>query len=148
MTAEDHNRTLATLHLVYGAMHGLGLAALVLVVLFSLILLPGADPSPKFWVVFASLTVVVSLFVWPPLVVGYGLLKRKAWAKPLGITSAVISLVNLPLGTALSIYAIRFFQSEGGRRLYGGKEPTTSESELQDALRRAQPLMNRVSRVK
>jgi hypothetical protein len=148
MTAEEHNKTLATLHFVYGAMHGLGLAALILVVFVSLIILPGANVGSTFWIIFASLTVLVSLFVWPPLVVGYGLLRRKAWARPLGIACAVISLVNVPIGTALSIYAMRFFKSEGGLRLYGGRASAVSESELQDAFRRAQPLMNWASRVK
>jgi hypothetical protein len=148
MSAEDHNKTLATLHFVYGAMHGLGLAALILVVLVSLIALPGANPGPTFWIAFAIVTFVVSLFVAPPLTVGYGLLKRRGWAKPLGIASGVISLVNIPLGTALGIYAIRFFRSEGGRRLYGGKASTTSDGELETALRGAQPLMSWADRLK
>ncbi len=148
MTAEEHNKTLATLHFIYAAMHGLGLAALVLLVFVSLITLPGASPGSSFWIIFASLTVVISLFVWPPLVVGYGLLKRKAWARPLGIASAVVSLINIPIGTALGIYAIRFFKSEGGLRMYGGKHSTASESELRDALHGAQPLMSWADRLK
>lgn len=148
MTAEEHNKTLATLHFIYGAMHGLGLAALVLLVFVSWIALPGANPGSTFWVIFASFMIVISLFVWPPLLVGYGLLKRRAWARPLGIASAVVSLINIPIGTALGIYAIRFFKSEGGLRLYGGKALKTSAGELQDALRGAQPLMNWADRLK
>jgi hypothetical protein len=148
MTAEEHNQTLATLHFIYGAMHGLGLVALVLLVFVSWIALPGANPSPTVWLVFLGLTFVVSLFVVPPLVVGYGLLKRRRWAKPAGVASAVISLINIPIGTALSIYTFKFFRSKGGARLYGGEASATSEGELQNALREAQPLMNWADRLK
>jgi hypothetical protein len=80
--------------------------------------------------------------------VGYGLTKRRRWAKPLALTLAVISLVNIPVGTALGIYAFKFFKSEGGVKLYGGKASSAGEGELQEALRSAQPLMNWADRVK
>jgi hypothetical protein len=83
-----------------------------------------------------------------PLLVGYGLTKRKKWAKPLGITLAVISLINIPIGTALGIYTIKFLRSEGGIRIYGGQTSATNEDELQQALRGAQPLMNLADRLK
>ena len=82
------------------------------------------------------------------MAVGYGLTKRKRWAKPLGLALAVISLVNIPIGTALGIYAFKFFRSEGGIKLYGGKASTTGEGELQEALSSAQPLMKWADRMK
>jgi hypothetical protein len=83
-----------------------------------------------------------------PLAVGYGLKKRRRWAKPVGLSLAVVSLINIPVGTALGIYAIKFFRSEGGVRLYGGKQSTSSESELHDALRGTQPLMKWAGKLK
>ena len=83
-----------------------------------------------------------------PLAVGYGLTKRRRWAKPLGLFLAVISLINIPIGTALGIYSFKFFKSEGATRLYGGKVSITGEEELQEALRGAQPLMNWADRLK
>jgi len=83
-----------------------------------------------------------------PLAVGYALKKRVRWAKPLGLALAVVSLVNIPVGTALGIYTIRFFRSEGGVRLYGGKSSTATERDLQGALKGAQPLMNWADRLK
>ena len=150
MTGEEHNKTLATLHFIYGAIHGLtlfGLALLVLVVKFAT---PGANLISMFWTivgvaVFVILLLAVGLL---PLVVGYGFLKRRRWVKPVASTLAVISLVNIPIGTALGICTLKFFKTESGIELYGGKSSATTEKELQDALRNAQPLMNWARKVK
>ena len=150
MTAEEHNKTLATLHFIYGAMHGLTLAGLLLLVVVVELAAPAANSISTFWIALGVLTFVVLLFMvgLMPLAVGYALKKRRRWAKPFGLALAVISLVNIPVGTALGIYTIRFFRSEGGVRLYGGKSSAASESDLQVALKGAQPLMNWADRLK
>jgi hypothetical protein len=150
MTAEEHNKTLATLHFIYGGMHGLTLLGLLLLVFVFLMSSRAANLLSAFWIVVSVVTFVVLLFAVGllPLLVGYGLMKRRRWAKPIGICLAVISLINIPIGTALGIYTFKFFRSEGGIRLYGGGVSTASESELQDALHGAQPLMNLADRLK
>ena len=150
MTAEEHNKTLATLHFIYGALHGLTLAGLLLLVVVVALATPAATSMSTFWIVVGAETFVVLLFVVGllPLVVGYGLKKRARWARPWGFALAVISLVNIPVGTALGIYTIKFFRSEGGVRLYGGQASSASETELQGALKRTQPLMNWADRSK
>jgi hypothetical protein len=150
MTAEEHNKTLATLHFIYGAMHGLTLLGLLLLVFAVEIAAASANSISSFWIVFGVIAFVVLLFVVGllPLAVGYGLTKRKRWAKPLGLALAVISLVNIPVGTALGIYAIKFLRSAGGIKLYGGKASTAGEGELQEALSSAQPLMKWSDRMK
>jgi len=151
MTAEEHNKTLATLHYIYGAMHGLTLVGLLLLVFVFMMASPAANLIPTFWIAVSVVIFVVLLFAvgFLPLLVGYGLMKRRRWAKPLGICLAGISLINIPIGTALGIYAFKFFKSAGGIKLYGGGGVSTaSESELQDALHGAQPLMNWADRPK
>lgn len=150
MTTAEHNRTLATLYFIYGAMHGLTLAGLLLLVLGLQMSALGTSSISAFWIAAAVLIFIVLFFVVGllPLVVGYGLKKQKRWAKPLGFALAVVSLINIPVGTALGIYTIKFFRSEGGVQLYGGKLSTASETELQDALKGAQPLMNWADRLK
>jgi hypothetical protein len=144
MTAEEHNRTLATLHFIYGGMHGLTLLGLLLMVIVLMTASPAASSISAFWIAVSVVVFVVLLFAVGllPLLVGYGLMKRRRWAKPLGICLAIISLINIPIGTALGIYTFKFFKSAGGVKLYGGGVSTASESELQDALHGAQPLMN------
>jgi len=150
MTAEEHNKTLATLHFIYGAMHGLTLLGLLLLVFVVNLASPAANLISTFWIAVSVVVFVVLLFAVGllPLLVGYGLTKRRRWAKSLGICLAVISLINIPIGTALAIYTFKFFKSAGGIKLYGGGVSTASDSELQDALHGAQPLMNLAERLK
>ena len=150
MTAEEHNRTLATLHFIYGAMHGLTLAGLLLMVIVIELVTPIAASISTFWITLGILVFVVLLFLVGllPLAVGYALKKRKRWAKPLGLVLAVISLINIPIGTALGIYTIKFFRSAAGAVIYGGRSSKAGAAELQDALKRTQPLMNWADRLK
>ena len=150
MTAAEHNKTLSTLYFLYGAMHGLtllGLLALILIFKFASVageLISGA------WMIagaisFLILVLAVGLL---PLVVGFGFAKRKAWVKPIGIMVAILSLINVPIGTALGIYTIKFFRSAAGISLYGGELSLADDADLQDALGRAKPLMNFAERLK
>lgn len=150
MTAEEHNKTLATLHFIYGAMHGLTLLGLLLLVLVVKVATLGANSISTFWLAVGAIAFVVLLFGVGllPFAVGYGLTKRTRWARPLGLALAAVSLINIPVGTALGIYAFKFFRSEGGIKLYGGKVSTAGEGELQEALRGARPLMNWADRLK
>jgi hypothetical protein len=144
LTAEEHNKTLGTLYFIYGAIHGLTLVGLVILI-FVLVLATSATSNlSASWMIVGSL-VIAALFVVVgllPLIVGYGFRKRAPWVKPAGITLAVLSVVNLPIGTALGIYTIKFFRSAGGVQLYGGAVSSATETELKDAMTGAQPLMN------
>ena len=42
----------------------------------------------------------------PGILAGYGLLKRTRWGQILAIVVGFLSLVNLPIGTAIGIYAL------------------------------------------
>jgi len=150
MTAEEHNKTLAALYFIYSGVHGLTLVGLLLWVLVVKFATPAAEVISTATlaigsVVFVILFLAVGLL---PLLVGYGFRKRAAWVKPLATIVAIISLVNIPIGTALGIYTIKFFRSEPGRLLYGGKGTTASDGELHDAMRGAQPLINWADRLK
>src|SRR5438876_7473481 len=132
MTAEEHNKTLATLYFVYGAIHGLTLIGLLLLVFAVQAGVGGSkliSSSSLAWggIVFVVLLLVVGVL---PLVVGFAFQRRKRWAKPAGSALAVISMINVPIGMALGIYTLKFFRSEGGITIYGGKATTASEHEL------------------
>ena len=150
MTAEQHNQTLGTLYFVYGAVHGLTMLGLLgLVLIFKFASVAGELVSTSIMiegaVVFVILLLVVGVL---PLIVGVGFRKRSAWVKPLGVGLAVISLVNIPIGTALGIYTMKFFRSPAGVGLYGGRASVTDANELESALGRAKPLMNVAERLK
>jgi len=150
MTAEEHNKTLATLYFIYGAIHGLTLVGLLILVLVVVLATPAAATVSTSWmviggVIIALLFVVVGVL---PLIVGYGFRQRSRWVKPVGIVLAVVSLINIPIGTALGIYTIKFFRSPGGVKLYGGSASSATDSELKEAMDGAQPLMNLADRWK
>ncbi len=150
MTGEQHNQTLGTLYFVYGAVHGLTLLGLLgLVLIFKFASIAGELLSGSIMITGTIVLVVLMLAVGVlPLIVGLGFRKRSAWVKPLGIGLGVISLVNIPIGTALGIYTIKFFRSEAGVKLYGGRASATATNELESALGRAKPLMNVAERLK
>ena len=151
MTAEEHNRTLGTLYFIYGAIHGLTLIGLLILILVVLLATPAASTLPAGWMLAAGLIIAVLFVVVGllPLIVGYGFRRRSRWLKPAAIALAVLSMVNIPIGTALGIYTIKFFRSAAGVEVYGGKASSTTESELKEAMSgAAQPLMNLADRLK
>lgn len=144
MTAEEHNKTLATLWFIYGAMHGLTLLGLLLLVLIVKLSVSESLSVSGFWmsmsvIIFVLLLMIVGLL---PLVIGIGFRKRTRWLKTAAIALSIASLFNIPIGTALGIYTIKFLRSGAGVSLYGGKASSATEAELNDAMQGAQPLMS------
>ena len=41
----------------------------------------------------------------PCLVLGYGLMNLRPWARVMGLVLAALNLLNVPIGTAISLYA-------------------------------------------
>jgi Mg2+/Co2+ transporter CorB len=150
MTSEEHNQTLATLYFIYSGIHGLTLVGLLLLVLVVKFATPAAEVISTGALAIGGVTFVILFLAVGllPLMVGYGFRKRAAWVKPLGTVIAIISLVNIPIGTALGVYTMKFCRSEAGRALYGGEGTAASHDELKDAMRGAQPLMNWSDRLK
>jgi len=71
-----------------------------------------ADPNdaavalPIIGIAGTALVVFLVAVSLPGLVAGIGLLKRRPWARILGIIVAVLSLVNIPIGTIVGIYGL------------------------------------------
>ena len=90
------------------------------------------------WVIFAVMTV---LMVVPSLVAGYGLKKRRRWARTMGIVAGVLAATSAPIGTAVCIYTFWFLFSEPGKILYDNPQrmlpherdvPWTRQSEMKE----------------
>lgn len=144
MTAEEHNKTLATLWFIYGAMHGLTLLGLLLLILIVKLSVSDALSISGFWIAISTIIFVVLMMIVGllPLVTGIGFRKRARWLKTMAIALSIVSLVNIPIGTALGIYTIKFLRSAAGVSLYGGKASVATDAELAEAMKGAQPLMN------
>ena len=81
---------------------------------------PGPNGPPMFMFVFMMLfmTVMFGLFTLPSFVAGYGLLKRKKWAKVWAIISAVLAGGQFPMGTAVTVYTFWFLFSDPGKQYF------------------------------
>lgn len=125
MTVQDHNKLVAILHLVNGGMKLFGvLIALVMMIIFGIFatLAPsnkgGAIPFVVFLLIAVIVIIITSIFTIPSFLAGYGMLKRKSWARVAGIFAACLDLLSIPLGTALGIYSLWFLLGEEGSRFY------------------------------
>ncbi len=54
----------------------------------------------------------------PKLIAGIGLLKRRSWARILALILAILELMNIPIGTAIGIYAIWVLLNEETAKLF------------------------------
>ncbi len=55
---------------------------------------------------------IAILFLIPRLIIGFGLVNNSKWADTPGLVFAVIGLLNIPVGTALGVYAIMVFTAK------------------------------------
>jgi hypothetical protein len=123
MTPTSHNKLLGTLHLVYGAINVLiviGVSIFVLMMMGIIARNNGAEPFPFGFIALVMVLVVGinMLLITPSFLAGYAFLKRKRWAKTMGIIAATLAGLNFPLGSVLCVYTLWFLFGEGGRFLY------------------------------
>lgn len=122
MTPEDHNKTLGICHVAYGAFHTLLVAAMFaffFVMMMSIPGRPGDEPPMAFFgLIFGFIFAFSALFTIPSFVAGYGLLKRRSWAKTASIVAAVFESMQFPFGTALCVYSLWFAFGDAGKGLY------------------------------
>jgi hypothetical protein len=121
LTPEQHNKYLAISHLVYG---GLSLVLAVVMLMFFAAIMDmasGARNGPPFFLflfVWLFMGVIYGAMTVPSLIAGYGLLKRKKWAKTASIIAGVLAAMSFPVGTAVCVYTFWFLFSEPGKVLY------------------------------
>jgi hypothetical protein len=98
---------------IVGWLYIVGNAFLLVIALFAFGLLPtiaaiSGDPEGTvilsvIGTAFGLLMVVLAL---PGMLAGYGLLKRKPWARFLALVLGVLNLVNFPVGTLMGVYTL------------------------------------------
>ncbi len=122
MTPQDHNKMLGIMHLIYGGFFAL--MTLLMVVLFGFMGVamtaamandPNAPPAGFFVALMGIFVVIYGLLSIPSLAAGYGMLKRRSWARTMGIVASVLSAISFPFGTALCVYSLWFFFGEAGK---------------------------------
>jgi hypothetical protein len=107
----------AVLQIGFGAI-GIFAAIFVFVVLTGSGILSGDPEARAILPIIGSAVAAFLLLVSAPAVIaGIGLLKRCSWARILMLIVAVLDLLNIPLGTILSIYTIWVLLQEETVRL-------------------------------
>ena len=101
-----HVRVVGWLHIV-GAL--LLIATGIFLFLFFAGMGAGAEDPEAFRILGAigfSLVVFMMLMAVPGLVAGYGILKRRSWARVIGIVVGALDLPLFPIGTVVGAYTL------------------------------------------
>jgi hypothetical protein len=133
MTNEQHNKFIGTAFLVHGGFQML--MGLLMATMFGSFMAlipnePGRPGPPRgiFLLMAGFFFIIQSIFATPSFVAGYALVKRKSWARLSSIIAAVVSAMNVPIGTAVCVYALWFFFGENWKEVY---QPTMSGAHSQ-----------------
>lgn len=126
MTAQEHNRTLGILFLVYLGLQIFGLiVAIVFMVGFSGLIISGMSGENAFpmgIMIFAlGFGLIFSILLMLPIgMAGFKMYKEKPNARIWGIIASIISLLSFPIGTILGVYGLWFLFGEQGKQFYEG----------------------------
>jgi hypothetical protein len=66
--------------------------------------------------------VFFAVLALPGLLAGYGLLKRNKWGQILGIVVGILSLFNIPVGTALGAYTLFILFQDSANDYFDGQK--------------------------
>ena len=102
----QHVKILGWLHIATSILTLLGGAVAFFFIMLGGLLSGDADAAAITTIVafaIGGFLLVVSL---PGLIAGWGLLKRKSWARLLALVIGFLSLLNFPLGTAVGVYTL------------------------------------------
>jgi hypothetical protein len=115
---------------ILGWLYIVGNAFFLLVALVSFGLLPSLgvvsrDPDAMifFGVLGTAVGVVMVALGLPGLVAGYGLLRRKSWARFLALVLGILNLVNIPVGTAIGVYTMLVLLQESADQYFAPHQP-------------------------
>jgi len=127
MTGKDHNKLLSIFHLIQGGLQAFGGIVVALVyggLGIAMRQSARGGEEQMMGTIFIVLAFVIApiilLFAAINLTAGYKMLKEKAGARNWGIAASVVSLLSIPLGTALGIYGLWFLLGDEGKQFYLG----------------------------
>lgn len=83
----------------------------------------GAPPPGFIALIWVFVAVLSTIFYTPSLIAGIALLKRKKWAKTVGIVAGVLASMSAPIGTAVCAYTFWFLFSAPGKSIYDPPKP-------------------------
>jgi len=115
---------------ILGWLYVVGNAIFLLIGGFVFLLLVGiapltGEPEPMWILPLVGTTVglLMAALGLPGLLAGYGLLKRKSWARVLAIVVGILGLVNFPVGTAIGLYTLWVLTQPAATEYFGAPAP-------------------------
>jgi hypothetical protein len=120
MTQQSHITLLGVLHIARGA-----LLLLIGVALFIILTAAGVLSEDETAVGVLAIIATVIMFIFliiaiPSIVAGIGVLMRREWGRITALVVGVLSLVDIPIGTALGVYTIWILMNDEMRPLFQG----------------------------
>ena len=129
---QTHVKVLGVVYLAVGACMLL-LAAFLFLTMGSVAGIVGATAEPQdaaiavpvLGIAGTALAAMLAIFSLPSLITGYGLLYFKAWARIVGIVLSAVSLINIPIGTAVGAYGLWVLLNKETERLFSTAQPSS-----------------------
>jgi hypothetical protein len=124
MTQQNHITLLGVLHIARGA-----LVLLIGVILFGLLTGIGviSDDSTALGVLgfigTALMLLLVALAI-PCVLAGIGVLLRREWGRITALVVGILSLIDIPIGTAIGVYSIWVLMNDETRALFQNTQAT------------------------
>lgn len=130
---QTHVKVLGVMYLAVGACMLL-LALFLAMTMGSVAGIVGATAEPQdaaiavpiLGIAGTALVAMLGIFSLPSLITGYGLLYFKSWARIVGIVLSAVSLINIPLGTAVGVYGLWVLLNKETERLFDVAQPTAA----------------------
>lgn len=69
--------------------------------------------------------VFMGVIALPSILAGIGIIQRREWGRILALVVGVLSLIDIPFGTALGVYTIWVLMDEGIKRVFSGGTAVT-----------------------
>jgi hypothetical protein len=117
-----HTHLLGILWIAYSAVSAIGGVVLMIVAhtIFGPFRFPNMPGGPPMFLrpLLSFIAIVLLCKAAAGIAAGVGLLQRQDWARILAIVVGVISLLNIPFGTAIGIYTLWVLVSPGADKEY------------------------------
>lgn len=118
----QHIDTVAWIHIAFGALGVLAALAVGGVVGGAGLFADDAQATGFLVLLAGFIAVVLALLSVPSLVGGWGLLKRRPWARMLVLIVSFLNLMNFPLGTLVGGYSIWVLMNDESRQILSGTD--------------------------
>lgn len=81
------------------------------------------EATPILSIVGTWTALFLTVLALPGLIAGAGLLKRQMWGRVLAIIVAFFGLINFPIGTAISVYALFVLLQNAAGEYFAPRQP-------------------------